>query len=105
MLPPLQNQDLLQRSDTMSEMRSAEQGKAFGNIIKSTAEMQRLEELKNNSVQKDDESEAVNPDGKGGGQEGQNKKKQQEEEAKPETNTPAGHPIKLEGGDILDIMA
>jgi len=104
MLPPIQNQDLVQRSDTMSEMRSHEQGKAFGDIAKSIAEMHRLEELKNNSVQKDDETEASNPDGGGKGKEHERKKKQGEE-AQPETNTPAGHPLKLEGGDIIDLMA
>jgi hypothetical protein len=103
MLPPVQNQELVQRSDMMSELRSHEQGKAFGNIIKSTTEMQRLEELKNNTVQKDDGSEALNPDGSGGKQEQQ--KKKQQEESQPETQTPAGHPIKLDGGDVIDLMA
>jgi hypothetical protein len=103
MLPPIQNQELVQRSDTLSELRSHEQGKAFGNIIKSTTEMQRLEELKNNTVQKDDGSEALNPDGSGGKQEQQKKKQQGESE--PETNTPAGHPLKLDGGDVIDLMA
>jgi len=104
MLPPVQNQDLVQRSDTMSELRSHEQGKAFGDIAKSVAEMHRLEELKNNSVQKDDEAEASNPDGGGKGKEHEHKKKHGEE-TQPETNTPAGHPLKLEGGDIIDLMA
>jgi hypothetical protein len=104
MLPPVQNQDLVQRSDTMSGMRSLEQGKAFGDIAKSVAEMQRLEEQKNNSVQKDDETDALNPDGSGKGQEHENKKKQ-EKETQPETNTPAGRPLKLEGGDVIDLMA
>jgi hypothetical protein len=104
MLPPVQNQDVMQRSGTMSEMRSAEQGKAFTDMAKSMAEMQRLEELKNNTTQKGEESEGVNPDGKGS-QEQQGKKKQNEEEEKPETSTPAGHPLKLEGGDIIDLMA
>jgi len=105
MLPPVQNQDLLQRSDTMSTMRSMEQGKAFGDIAKSALEMQRLEDLKNNSVQKDDETDALNPDGGGGEQEQEQQKKKREEETQPETNTPAGHPLKLEGGDIIDLMA
>jgi len=104
MLPPVQNQELVQRSDAMSEMRSHEQAKAFGDIAKSAAEMHRLEELKNNSVQKDDEAEASNPDGEGKGKEHEQKKKQGEE-AQPETNTPAGHPLRLEGGDIIDLMA
>jgi hypothetical protein len=104
MLPPVQNQELVQRSDSMSELRSHEQGKAFGDIAKSAAEMHRMEELKNNSVQKDDETEASNPDGEGKGREHERKKKQ-EEEAQPETNTPAGHPLRLEGGDIIDLMA
>lgn len=106
MLPPVQNQDLVNRSDTMSQMRSAEQGKAFGDIAKAMAEMQRLEELKNNSVQKNDEMDDLNPDGgnENKGQQ-QGKKKQGEEDAQPETNTPAGHPIKLDGGDVLDLMA
>jgi len=103
MLPPIQNQELLQRSETLSEMRSHEQGKAFGDIIKSTNEMHRLEELKNNSVQKDDGSEALNPDGSGGKQEQQKKKQQKEQQ--PETNTPSGHPLKLDGGDVIDLMA
>jgi len=103
MLPPIQNQDLVQRSDTLSELRSHEQGKAFGNIIKSTTEMQRLEELKNNTVQKDDGSEAVNPDG--GGNKREQQKKKQKEESQPETNTPAGHPLKLDGGNVIDLMA
>jgi hypothetical protein len=103
MLPPIQNQELVQRSDTMSELRSHEQGKAFGDIAKSVAEMQRLEEQKNNSVQKDDETDASDPDGGGKGQEHERKKK--EGETQPETNTPAGHPLKLEGGDIIDLMA
>ncbi|MDR2584507.1 MAG: hypothetical protein LBC75_13595 [Fibromonadaceae bacterium] len=103
MLPPIQSQDLVQRSDTLSELRSHEQGKAFGDIVKSTNEMQRLEELKNNTVQKDDGSEALNPDG-GGNQQEQQKKKQQKEQ-QPETNTPAGHPLKLDGGDVIDLMA
>jgi len=103
MLPPIQNQDLVQRSDTLSELRSHEQGKAFGDIIKSTTEMHRLEELKNNSVQKDDGSEALNPDGGGNKQEQQ--KKKQHEESQPETNTPAGHPLKLDGGNVIDLMA
>ncbi len=105
MLPPVQNQDLLQRSDTISTMRSLEQGKAFGDIAKSAVEMQRLEELKNNSVQKDEETDALNPDGGGSEQEREQRKKKQEEEAQPENNTPAGHPLKLEGGDIIDLMA
>jgi len=103
MLPPIQNQELVQRSDALSEMRSHEQGKAFGNIARASTEMQRLEELKNNSVQKDDDSEALNPDGGGNKQEQQKKKKQ--EELQPETNTPAGHPLKLDGGDVIDLMA
>jgi hypothetical protein len=85
-------------------MRSQEQGKFFGDIAKTMAEMRRLEELKENSVQKDEESDGLNPDGSGGGQEQQHKKKEGEEE-QPESNLPAGHPIKLDGGDILDIMA
>ena len=104
MLPPVQNQDLLQRSDTMSAMRSQEQGKAFGDIAKSAAEMQRVEDLKNNSVQKEDETDALNPDG-GGGEKEQQQNKKKEEETQPETNTPAGHPLKLEGGDVIDLMA
>ncbi|MCL2207395.1 MAG: hypothetical protein FWB90_04775 [Fibromonadales bacterium] len=107
MLPPVQNQDMVNRSDAMSQMRSFEQGKAFGDIAKAMAEMQRLEELKNNSVQKNDETDALNPDGgseKDKDQQ-QGKKKQGEEDAQPETNTPAGHPIKLDGGDVLDLMA
>ena len=104
MLPPVQNQDLVQRSDTMSTMRSQEQGKVFGDMAKSFAEMQRMEELKNNSVQEDEESEALNQDGGGNSKEQQQKKKN-EEEIQPETNTPAGHPLKLEGGDIVDLMA
>jgi hypothetical protein len=104
MLPPVQNQDVMQRGNAMSEMRSAEQGKVFTDMAKSMAEMQRLEDIKNNSAQKSEDSEAANPDGKGG-QEYQGKKKQNEEEAKPETNTPAGHPLKLEGGDVIDLMA
>jgi len=103
MLPPIQNQELVQRSDTLSEMRSHEQGKALGSMVKASAEMHRLEELKNNSVQKDDGSEGVNPDGGGNKQEQQ--KKKQQEESKPETNTPAGHPLKLYGGDVIDLMA
>jgi len=103
MLPPIQSQDLVQRSDTLSELRSHEQGKAFGDIIKSTTEMHRLEELKNNTVQKDDGSEALNPDGSSGNKQEQQKKKQ--EEPQPETNTPAGHPLKLDGGDVIDLMA
>jgi len=75
MLPPVQNQDLVQRSDTTSAMRSQEQGKIFGDIAKSAADMHRIEELKNNTVQKDDGSEALNPDGSGGGQEQQQRKK------------------------------
>jgi hypothetical protein len=82
-----------------------EQGKAFGDIAKSALEMQRLEDLKNNSVQKDDETDALNPDGGGGEQEQEQQKKKREEETQPETNTPAGHPLKLEGGDIIDLMA
>jgi hypothetical protein len=106
MLPPVQNQDLVQRSDATSAMRSQEQGKMFGDIAKSTVEMQRLDELKNNTVQKDDGSEALNPDGGGSEQERQRRKrKQEEEETQPETNTPAGHPLKLDGGDIIDFMA
>ncbi len=104
MLPPVQNQDLVQRSDTMSTMRSQEQGKVFGDMAKSAVEMQRIEDLKNNSVQKDDGSEALNPDGGGNKREREQNKKQQEE-AEPETNTPAGHPLKLDGGDIIDFMA
>ncbi|MCL2101475.1 MAG: hypothetical protein FWH22_07160 [Fibromonadales bacterium] len=104
MLPPIQNQDVLQRSETMSGLRSQEQGKAFGDIAKALAEMQRIEDLKNNSVQKNEETEAVNPDGGGNQQQQQQGKKEQEEE-KPETNTPAGHPLKLEGGDVIDLMA
>jgi len=103
MLPPIQNQELVQRSDTLSEMRSHEQGKAFGDIAKSTAQMHRLEDLKNNSVQKDDDSEGINPDG-GGKQQEQQKKKNQEE-AQQETNTHAGRPLKLYGGDIIDLTA
>jgi len=105
MLPPVQNQDLLQRSDTMSAMRSQEQGKAFGDIAKSAAEMQRVEDLKNNSVQKDDETDALNPDGGGSEKEEQQQNKKKQEEAQPETNTPAGHPLRLEGGDVIDLMA
>ncbi len=106
MLPPVQNQDLLQRSDTVSAMRSHEQGKAFGDIAKSMAEMQRMEDLKNNSVQKDEETDALNPDGGGSEKEQeQQQKKKDQEEAQPETNTPAGHPLKLEGGDVIDLMA
>jgi len=104
MLPPIENQDLVQRSDAMSAVRSQEQGKVFGDMAKSFAEMHRLDELKNNSVQKDEESEALNPDGSGGNANEQQKKKQ-EEETQPETNTPAGHPLKLEGGDVIDLMA
>jgi hypothetical protein len=104
MLPPVQNQELLQRSDAMSGMRSLEQGKAFGDLAKAGAEMHRLEDLKNNSVQKDDETDALNPDG-GSREHEQQQNKKKQEEAQPETNTPAGHPIKLDGGDILDIMA
>jgi hypothetical protein len=103
MLPPVQNQELVQRSDMLSELRSHEQGKAFGSMIKSTTEMQRREELKNNSVQKDDGSDALNPDGDSSKQDQQ--KKKQQEEAQPETNTPAGHPLKLDGGDVIDLMA
>jgi len=103
MLPPIQNQDLVQRSETLSELRSHEQGKAFGDIIKANTQMQRLEELKNNSVQKDDGSEALNPDGSSGNQQEQQKRKKQQEQ--PETNTPAGHPLKLDGGDVIDLMA
>jgi len=104
MLPPVQNQDLLQRSDTVSAMRSQEQGKAFGDVAKSVAEMQRIEDLKNNSVQKDEETDALDPDG-GGGEKEQQQNKKKQEEAQPETNTPAGHPLKLEGGDVIDLMA
>jgi len=104
MLPSVQNQDLVQRSDTMSTMRSYEQGKVFGDIAKSFAEMQRLDEQKNSTVQQDEESEALNPDG-GGGNANEQQKKKQEEETQPETNTPAGHPLKLEGGDVIDLMA
>jgi len=103
MLPPIQNQELVQRSDALSEMRSHEQGKAFGHIIKASSDMQRLEDLKNNSVQKDDDSEGVNPDGGGNKQDQQRKKKQ--EESQPEPSSPAGHPLKLDGGDIIDMMA
>jgi hypothetical protein len=85
-------------------MRSQEQGKFFGDIAKTMAEMRRMEELKENSVQKDEESDGLNPDGSGGGQEQQQHKKKEGEE-QPESNLPAGHPIKLDGGDILDIMA
>ncbi|MDR0517080.1 MAG: hypothetical protein LBH25_08560 [Fibromonadaceae bacterium] len=102
----MQNQDLVQRSDAMSGLRSSEQGKFFGDLAKSAAEMHRMEELKDNTVQKDDESEGLNPDGGNSGQEQKNKKRQHgEEEEQPKTNTPAGHPIKLDGGDVLDIMA
>jgi hypothetical protein len=104
MLQPVQNQDLVQRSEAMSSLRSHEQGKVFGDMARSMAEMQRLEELKNSTVQKDEESEALNPDGKSNEQEHQQNKKKQEE-TQPETNTPAGRPLKLEGGDVLDIMA
>ena len=104
MLPPVQNQELVQRSDMMSELRSHEQGKAFGDMMKATAEMQRLEQLKDSTVQKDDESEALNPDG-GGNKQDRQQQQQKQEEAQPETNTPAGHPLKLDGGDVLDIMA
>lgn len=105
MLPPIQNQDVLQRSDTMSGLRSQEQGKAFGDIAKAMAEMQRIDELKNNTVQKDEEAEAANPDGGGNNKQEQEQKKKEEEDAQPETNTPAGHPLKLDGGDIIDLMA
>ena len=103
MLPPIQNQELVQRSDTLSELRSHEQGKAFGDIIKSTTQMQRLEDLKNNTVQKDDGSEAVNPDG-GGNKQDQQKKKQKEE-SQTETKPTAVRALKLDGGDVIDLMA
>jgi len=105
MLQPIQNQDLVQRSGSMSEMRSQEQGKLFGDIAKSAAEMQRKEELKNSTVQQDEGAEASNPDGGGNHNEQQQRKKKDGEETQPETNTPAGHPLKLDGGDVLDLLA
>jgi hypothetical protein len=103
MLPPVQNQDMVQRSDTMSSLRSQEQGKFFGDLAKTMAEMRRMEDLKDNTVQKDEESDALNPDGSSNEQEQKKKKKQEEEQQ--EANTPAGHPLKLEGGDVIDLMA
>jgi len=103
MLPPIQNQELVQRSDTLSELRSHEQGKAFGDIIKSSTEMHRLEELKNNTVQKDDGSEALNPDGGGNKQEQQRRK--QKEESQTETKPTVSRALKLDGGDVIDLMA
>lgn len=104
MLPPVQNQDLVQRSDAMSGMRSLEQGKIFGDLAKTEAEMHRLEKLKSNTIQKDEGSEGINPDGDNGNKQEQEHKKK-ENETEPETNTPAGHPLKLDGGDVIDLMA
>jgi hypothetical protein len=103
--PVVQNQDMVQRSGSMSEMRAQEQGKFFGDMAKASAEMQRLENLKESTVQTSEETEALNPDGSNSGRQNKQNKKKQEEETKPETNTPAGCPLKLEGGDVLDIMA
>lgn len=82
MLTPIQNQDLMQRSDKVSEMRSGEQGKAFGDVAKAAAEMQRLEDLKNSTVQQDEETEALNPDGSG------NKKEQEQKKNKKKKRSP-----------------
>jgi len=106
MISPVNTQDMVNRSGSMSEMRSQEQGKFFGDMAKATAEMHRIDALKENTVQKGEESEAVNPDGSNNSKrDQQNKKEQQQEDAQPETNTPAGRPLKLEGGDVIDLMA
>jgi hypothetical protein len=104
-ISPVETQDLVNRSSSMSEMRSQEQGKFFGDMAKLNAEMHRLEVLKENTVQNSEESEALNPDGSNNSKRDQQNKKEQKEETQPETNTPAGRPLKLEGGDVIDLMA
>ena len=106
MITPVQTQDLVQRSGAVSEMRSHEQAKFLGDMAKAAAEMNRIDALKEQTVQKGEEPDPLNPDGSNKGkQDQQNKKKEEEEETQPETNTPAGKPLKLEGGDIIDLMA
>lgn len=104
---PMQNQDMLQRSETVSEMRNLEQGKVMGDAAYAASHMRRKEALKHETVQRA-ESFALDPDAKNPSEEqGQNPERNSEEkkESSEEQGSPTGHPRKLLGGDHLDILA
>lgn len=104
MLPPIQNQELVQRSGTMSELRSAEQGKIFSDIAKSVHDVHKLERLKETTVQQNDDSQALDPDGGSGKREGEQQEKNEQKESEAHSTVPA-HPLHLDGGDIVDVTA
>jgi len=103
---PMHNQDLLNRSETVSELRNQEMARLQGNAHHSAAQTRKKEVLRNETVQTTD-SFQLNPDAQGEAEhqpyhQGEGKP---EEEASSSSQAPHDHPRRLEGGEHLDIIA
>lgn len=100
---PMQNQDMLQRSEALSEMRNLEQNKTLGDLSHAAALMRQKEARKGASVQKAEES-GLDPDANQG-----RSQERQQNQLKPkvegEEDTSHDHPHRLAGGEHLDILA
>jgi hypothetical protein len=106
MLSPVQNKDMLQRSDMLSSQRSLETAKVLGDMHRSAVEMRHWEKEFQRTVQEQDGSQSVDPDGGSGKREDQNSRKNRfEQEMSEEDEIEAAHPAYLEGGDVVDIVA
>jgi hypothetical protein len=107
MLSPVQNQDMLQRSDTLSTLRSLESAKVLGDMHRSAVEMRAWERQFGQTVQEQENSHSINPDGGSGKRQDQdeNRHKQFAQEFSDEDDIESAHPAYLEGGDVIDIVA
>jgi hypothetical protein len=106
MLSPVQNQDMLQRSDVLSSMRTLETAKVLGDMHRSAQEMRRWERQMGQAVQEQEGSQGINPDAGSGRREDQRRHAQDDgEDESPEPADEHPHPLYMEGGDVLDIVA
>jgi len=99
----MQNQDMLQRSEALSEMRNLEQNKTLGDLSHAAALMRQKEALKGASVQKAEES-GLDPDAHQARSQ-ERRQKQPKPKGESEEEASHDHPHRLDGGEHLDILA
>ena len=101
---PMNNQDMLQRADVLSDMRNHEANRVLGDMGHAVDHMRKKEALQEHSVQKTENAE-LDPDGRQEHGSGQGEKEGRHgRERLAEEGTPMTPPHGI-AGDHLDILA
>lgn len=99
---PMNNQDLMQRSEVAADLRNHEHNKVMGELGHAADHMRKKEAFKGSSVQ-ETQSMELDPDAQNEGQPKQKRRSPKKGNTLEDDTHP--HPRQLVGGDHLDLLA